>query len=102
MHVVHTCNRQPGLCRTQCTLPNCFEKHSDTALLITGLDCNTKLLLLTLIKGWEVEGGGLASSNGSACSSPGSALPFLMAQQMLRSLLLIAPPSMCEALMGAS
>ena len=71
-----------------------FCKHGGvTALLLTGLDCNTKLLLLTLIKGWGVEGGGLASSNGSACSSPGSVLPFLMAQQMLRSLLLIVYPT---------
>ena len=45
--------------------------------------------------------GGLASNNGSACSSLRSTLPFLMAQQMLRLLLLI-PTSICEALMGAS
>ena len=37
-------------------------------------------------------GGGLASSNGSTCPSPGSAVPFCMAQQMLRLLLLIVYP----------
>jgi len=34
--------------------------------------------------------------------SPGSALPFLKAQHMLKSLLLIVPPNTCEALIGAS
>ena len=51
-----------------------------------GLDCNTKLLFpkLALERGGGGGGGcvGLASSNGSVCSSPGSAVPSLMAQQI--------------------
>ena len=88
MHVVHTCNRQPGLYNALCLTVLSSLWYCPAAYWVRVQNCYFPNLSL---KRGGVEG--LASSNGPACPSPGSAVPFLTAQQMLMLLLLIVHPT---------